>query len=108
VVKEDKVIEKKDLDKNPKSKEPKVKETKALVRQEGGFFQRTINKIQQFFRETLGELKKVTWPTRKEALNLTGIVMVVIFSVGIFLGLWDFIFTKIFAWIFTTLPTLFA
>ena len=61
VKEEDKVVEKKDLEKNPKNKELKVKETKAPVRQEGGFFQRYINKISQFFRETIGELKKVTW-----------------------------------------------
>lgn len=108
MAKEEKVNEKKDLEKNPKNKEQKAKETKSAPRAEGGFFQRIISKVQQFFRETVGELKKVTWPTRKEALNLSGIVMLVIFCVGAFLGLWDFIFTRIFAWIFTTLPTLFS
>jgi preprotein translocase subunit SecE len=105
VAKEEKVKEQKDL---AKTKETRAKETKAITRQEAGFFQNIGKKIRQFFRETVGELKKVTWPTRKEAINLTGIVLVVIFSVGIYLGLWDFIFTKVFAWIFSTLPSLFA
>ena len=108
MAKEEKVKAQKDLVKNSKSKETKAREPKVAPRQEAGFFQSIINKIRQFLRETVGELKKVSWPTRKEALNLTGIVMIVIFSVGIFLGLWDYIFTKIFAWIFTNLPTLFA
>ena len=29
------------------------------------------NCIQRYFSETIGELRKVTWPTRKEATNLT-------------------------------------
>jgi preprotein translocase subunit SecE len=45
--------------------------------------------IQRFFRETSGELKRVSWPTRQEALRLTGIVIVVLFVMSIFLGLVD-------------------
>ncbi|MEN6300406.1 MAG: preprotein translocase subunit SecE [Anaerolineaceae bacterium] len=55
------------------------------------------NKITLFFRETIGELKKVNWPTRREALNLTGVVLLVIICMTIFLGTLDFIFTKLFA-----------
>ena len=58
------------------------------------------NAIQTFFRETVGELRKVTWPTRKEAQNLTVIVIVVILSTGLFLGFLDFIYTRLFALIF--------
>ncbi len=108
MAKEEKVKEQKDLAKEQKPKEAKAKETRAVVRQDSGFVQRIVERVRTFFRETVGELKKVTWPTRKEALNLTGIVLLVIFAVGLYLGLWDYIFTKVFAWIFTTLPTLFA
>lgn len=58
------------------------------------------NFIQKYFSETVGELRKVTWPTRKEAQNLTVIVIVVILSTGLFLGLLDFIYTRFFALIF--------
>jgi preprotein translocase subunit SecE len=44
------------------------------------------NAIQRYFRETTGELKKVTWPTRAEALRLTGLVLLVMVVVGIFLA----------------------
>ncbi|MBS1249937.1 MAG: Protein translocase subunit SecE [Chloroflexi bacterium] len=57
------------------------------------------NAIQRFYRETIAELRKVAWPTRNEALSLTRIVIVVIFSVGIFLGIVDFIFARLFAFI---------
>jgi len=47
------------------------------------------NPVQLYFRETIGELKKVSWPTRREALQLTGLVIVVMFVVGIILGVTD-------------------
>ena len=58
---------------------------------------RRTNRIQLFFRETLGELRKVSWPTRKEAWNLTLVVLVVVFSMGTLLGVLDFLFTRFFA-----------
>ena len=47
------------------------------------------NAIQAFFRETSGELRKVSWPTWTEARQLTGLVIVVMIFVGIILGLTD-------------------
>lgn len=52
--------------------------------------------IQKFYRETMAELKKVSWPTREEAINLTRVVIIVIFAMGAFLGLLDFLFTQLF------------
>lgn len=47
------------------------------------------NPIQLFFRETTGELRKVSWPTWAEARQLSGLVIVVMIFVGIILGLTD-------------------
>jgi preprotein translocase subunit SecE len=58
---------------------------------------RRLNRVQLFFRETIGELRKVSWPTRKEAWNLTLIVLVVVFSMGTLLGILDYLFTRFFA-----------
>ena len=58
------------------------------------------NFIQRYFGETIGELRKVTWPTRKEATNLTMIVIAVVVAMGLFLGTLDYIYTKVFALIF--------
>ncbi|MFL7869915.1 MAG: preprotein translocase subunit SecE [Anaerolineales bacterium] len=44
------------------------------------------NAIQRFTRETVGELRKVSWPTRQEAWQLTLVVLVVLFFMAIFLG----------------------
>lgn len=40
----------------------------------------------RYFRETRGELRKVTWPTREEAWRLTLIVLAVTAAMAIFLG----------------------
>ncbi len=47
------------------------------------------NAIQSFFRETTGELRKVTWPTWPEARQLTAIVLVVMVAMGFVLGVTD-------------------
>jgi preprotein translocase subunit SecE len=45
------------------------------------------NAIQRFVRETIGELKKVTWPTSREAWQLTQVVLAVLLIMAVFLGL---------------------
>jgi preprotein translocase subunit SecE len=60
----------------------------------GDKFREIIEKIRQFLVEARGELKKVTWPTPKQALASTGVVLVLVIIVSIFLGLVDFGLTK--------------
>ena len=45
------------------------------------------NRLVRYFRETRAELRKVHWPTRNEARNLTLIVLGVTVAMTIFLGL---------------------
>ena len=47
------------------------------------------NAIARFYRETIGELRKVAWPTREEAWNLTVIVLIVLAIMSAFLGAID-------------------
>ena len=47
------------------------------------------NSIQRFFRETIGELRRVSWPTWPEARRLTMIVVVVLVIMALFLWLVD-------------------
>ncbi len=52
--------------------------------------------LRRFVRETRSELKKVTWPTREQATNLTAIVIAVSAAVGLFMGGLDFVFKSFF------------
>ncbi len=49
----------------------------------------------KFIRETIAELKKVHWLTRREATYLTFLVLVVALAVGVILGLLDFGFSSL-------------
>ena len=71
------------------------------ARQEMNFFQRFWSKVQRFIKETIGELRKVSWPSRQEAIRLTQIVIIVIFAMAIILGGLDYIYGKVFSVILT-------
>lgn len=47
------------------------------------------NAIRLFFRETSGELRKVSWPTWPEARQLTLLVLAVMVVMGAILGITD-------------------
>jgi preprotein translocase subunit SecE len=57
---------------------------------------RQPNFLSRFFNETSGELRKVTWPTRDEALRLTAVVLAVMIVTSIFLGAIDALLTAAF------------
>ena len=54
------------------------------------------NFIVRYFKETRAEIRKVSWPTRQEALNLTLIVVAFTIFMAALLGIIDYIF----AWVF--------
>lgn len=53
--------------------------------------------IQRWFRETRGELRKVVWPTREEALRLTYIVIGVALFMGLVLGSADLLLSTLYS-----------
>ena len=55
------------------------------------------NVIQKWYRETLGELRKVSWPTPREAWRLTLIVIATMFATSFTLGLLDWVFSRLIA-----------
>ena len=48
-----------------------------------------------FVQESRSELRKVTWPTREQTLNLTGAVLAMTAGLAVFLGLVDYILNLI-------------
>ena len=54
-----------------------------------------ITKAFGFLAEVKAEVKKVTWPTRTEALGGTAVVVVVVLLMALFLGIVDAILSKI-------------
>jgi preprotein translocase subunit SecE len=60
-----------------------------------------INKVFRFFNEVVDELKKVTWPTRQEAIKMTATVIGVSIVVAVFIGSLDYSLTQIISKILT-------
>ena len=56
-----------------------------------------LNPIARWWRGTMGELRKVTWPTPQEAWRLTKVTIVVMLVMSAILGLLDFVFTRLIA-----------
>ena len=54
-----------------------------------------FQKTTHWWRETIGELRKVTWPTPKEAWALTKIVLIVTVIMAAILGILDFAFSQL-------------
>ena len=54
------------------------------------FFVRTGKKIAKWFREMKSELKKVVWPSGKQLLNNTLVVLATVLIVGIIVCVFDF------------------
>ena len=57
-----------------------------------GFVQRLVNffkGIGRSFKNMFHELKKVSWPTRKELLNYSVVVFVFMIVMGVIIGLFD-------------------
>ncbi|MFC2173693.1 preprotein translocase subunit SecE [Acidobacteriota bacterium] len=59
-----------------------------------------LQRVKQFLDEVKVELKKVTWPGRKEVYGTTTVVIIAVFIFGIFLYICDLVFTFMRKWIF--------
>ncbi len=51
------------------------------------------NAVVEYLRDTRAELRKVHWPTRQEAENLTKIVLGVTMAMAVLMGLLDYLFS---------------
>ena len=54
-----------------------------------------FQRLKRFWRESVGELRKVTWPTPKEAWELTKIVLIVTLIMSALLGIMDFVSSRL-------------
>ena len=53
------------------------------------------NPVTKYWKETRGELRKVTWPTREESQRLTAIVIGVTIAFALFLWVFDLLFSNV-------------
>lgn len=54
-----------------------------------------MNKVLGFFKEAVAEFRKVQWPTRKQTVRLTVMVIAASILVGLFISGADYLFTEV-------------
>jgi preprotein translocase subunit SecE len=54
-----------------------------------------VQKLKSFLESVKIELGKVTWPTRKETIATSGVVVVIVFIISIYLGACDIVLAKL-------------
>jgi preprotein translocase subunit SecE len=86
-IKEQPVADKKEVQKKPKKTQAR-RQPKNQSKQPTG--------VRRWYRDTMGELRKVSWPTRREAQSLTVIVILVMAVMAIVLGGLDVAFFRFF------------
>jgi preprotein translocase subunit SecE len=80
----------------PKRSSGVEKSTRTKVAERPGIFAR----IRNFIREVISELGKVIWPTRKELLTYTGVVIVFVAVIMTIVGLLDYGFARAILFVF--------
>lgn len=53
-----------------------------------------MNKLVNYLRDTRGELKHVSWPTQRQTVIYTALVILVSVITALYVGLFDFLFTQ--------------
>ncbi len=54
-----------------------------------------MQNLKLFFESVKTELIKVTWPTRKETIATTGVVILIVFLISLYLGACDIVLAKL-------------
>jgi preprotein translocase subunit SecE len=52
-------------------------------------------RLRQYLREVVYELRRVVWPSRKETLGSTSVVLVIVILCGVFLGVVDLVLSRL-------------
>ncbi|MFA6797491.1 MAG: preprotein translocase subunit SecE [Candidatus Paceibacterota bacterium] len=52
-----------------------------------------MSKLSNYILETRGEMKHVSWPTKRQTLLFTVLVIFVSIVVSVYLGLFDYLFS---------------
>ena len=60
-----------------------------------------VNKIKKYFEEVVSEMKKVSWPSKKQSWESMNVTLVVILLLTVYVGLADWLFVTLMKFIYT-------
>ncbi|HZX36440.1 MAG TPA: preprotein translocase subunit SecE [Thermodesulfobacteriota bacterium] len=58
-----------------------------------------IDQAKEFLKEARGEIKRITWPTREQAMSVTWVVIAMSVAFSVFFGLADFALSSLMKYI---------
>lgn len=74
---------------------PRVPFSRATAGPRGAVSTKPVGRIRTFLREVRVEMTKVTWPSRKELLQATAVVIIAVAIAGVYIGVLDFVWNLI-------------
>ncbi len=77
------------------AKPKKAEVPRKVVRKPVGRMTIWVDATRTYIREVVVELKKVIWPSRKETIGSTAVVLVIVGLVAVFLGIVDLILSRL-------------
>lgn len=86
--------EEREADKAQRKADKAAKKAEKKRQKEAGEYKGIFKRMALFFRQMVAELRKVIWPTRKELLNYTWVVLVFVVIMGAYIGVLDFVFSR--------------
>jgi len=86
--------EQRELDKAQRKADKEAAKAEKARQKEAGEYKGIFKRMALFFRQVVAELRKVIWPTRKELISYTWVVLVFVVIMGVYVGLLDFGFGK--------------
>ena len=69
-----------------------------LLHRPGGRFLEPMNRLINYFKDTRAELNHVSWPTTRQAIVSTALVIGISIIVAAFTGAFDYLFTTGLDW----------
>ena len=61
----------------------------------GVFFLKNMNRFINYIKDTRGELAHVSWPTRRQAVMFTVVVVIISILMSVYLGFFDYVLSLI-------------
>ena len=64
----------------------------------------SMQKLLNYFKDSVNELKLVTWPKQEDTMRLTITTIIFVLTIALILGVVDFSLTKAYQWFLTLAP----
>lgn len=80
-------------------KSSRTSKTKAVAKSDGAENGFQLSRVKEFAGEVKAEFKKIVWPDKKVTIGSTGVVIILVFALALYLGAVDLFIGKLVSYI---------